>query len=262
MDEPGRTSVTPPPWWEQTGKARVSVLLTAARSGDDHAWSDLVALVEPFLSTILRGSGIDPVTGGSIAEELLARLHRELDLIDGEDSLIDWVLRAVTHYPAGRYAEADYTLSRLSVTERRLLLATLRGNSSYADAARYAEIPVGAVGPTRARLLKKIWRLSMSGLPSEKVNPRHDRRTTREDLEAALLTLKAGPSRAETQPRRGWGSTLARAFGLVPPPRRQPATDVVAACQDVTGATGEVLGEFAVVLSEHAAIAPEAGDRR
>ncbi|UOX89217.1 hypothetical protein MUY14_00795 [Amycolatopsis sp. FBCC-B4732] len=257
MDEPGRTSVTPQ-WREQAGRERTSALLAAARDGDEAAWSDLLAMVEPFLTTLVRGAGIDPPTGESIAADVPARLRREVHRIDDEDSLIAWVLRAVREYPAGRYSEVDRTLSSLSVTERHLLLVILRGGSGYADVARYTEIPAGAIGPTRARLFKKIWRLSTSGVPG----PRRGRRTARDDLEAALLLRKAAREEAPPEPRRGWVRALARAFGLVPPPRHHPATDVVAACRDVTGATRDVLGEFALVVSEHAALAPEAGDRR
>jgi Sigma-70, region 4 len=252
MNEPGQTSVTPPPWWELTGQARISALLAAARSGDEAAWSDLVDTIQPFLRTLSRGAGID--AGDSTSRDVYARLRYELDGIADEDALITWVLRNALRGRSVPYAGVDRTLSRLSDTDRQLLWLTFRGKSSYADIARYLAMPVGAVGPTRARLLKKIWRLSTSPLPPP---------TSREDLEAALRIHRA--SRDATPPglKNGWIRTLARAFGLVPPPRTRPAAGddlVVAACRDVTDATRETLRDFAAVLVEHATLAP--GDRR
>jgi DNA-directed RNA polymerase specialized sigma24 family protein len=244
---------------------RVSALLAAARSGDKAAWSTLVTRIKPFLSALVPGPGIDPATGESIAEGVYARLSRELDGIHDEDSLITWVLQAVPRHTAGRYSEVDRSLSGLSATELGLLRLILRGKSSYADIANLLGMPVGSIGPTRQRLFRKIWWQSGPGLPKEEFDPRPDRGTTREDLEAALQVHRASHRSAPPERKNGRLRTLARAFGLVPPPwTSRPAGDdlVVAACQDVTDATRETFRDFTAVLSESAALAPEPGDRR
>lgn len=263
MSESGRTSVTPPPWWEQTGPARISALLAAARSGDEAAWSDLVGRIEPFLSSLVPGAGVDSATGESVADELYVRLRRELPEIEDENSLINWMMRTVPRYTAGRYSEIDRSsLSRLSATEGRLFRLILRGESSYAEIASSLNMPVGAIGPARQRLSRKIWGLSRPGLPTEEYDPRPDRGTPREDLEAALQVHRvshhgAPPKREDSRLRK-----VARAFGLVPPPWSEPATDdelVVAACRDVTGATRETLRDVIAVAAERDALS--AGDR-
>ncbi len=263
MSESGRTSVTPPPWWEQTGPARISALLAAARSGDEAAWSDLVGRIEPFLSSLVPGASIDSATGESIADELYARLSRELPGIDDEDSLISWMIRTVPRYTAGRYSEIDRSsLSRLSATEGRLFRLILRGESSYTEIASSLNMPVGAIGPAKRRLFRKIWGLSRPGLPTEEFDPRPDRGTPREDLEAALRVHRASHGGAPPKRENGWLHAVARTFGLVPPPwTRPPAGDdlVVAACRDVTGATRETLREVIAVAAERDAF--RAGDR-
>jgi hypothetical protein len=265
MNESGRTSVTPPPWWELTGRARTSALLAAARSGDEAAWSTLVARLQPFLSVLVPGPGIDPATGESIAEGVYARLGRELDGIDDEDSLITWVLQAVPRHTAGRHSEVDRGLNGLSAIEMRLLRLILRGESSYADIADLLGMPVGSTGPTRQRRLPKILWRSGSSLPIEESDPDRGRGTTRENLEAALQVHRAAHRSAPPEREDGRLRALARVFGLVPPPwtSRPAGGDLVtAACQDVTDATRETFRDFTAVLSESAALAPEPGDRR
>ncbi|MEU8639917.1 hypothetical protein AB0C38_47640 [Amycolatopsis sp. NPDC048633] len=278
MDEPGRTSVTPPPWWEQTGRARVSALLAAAGSGDSAAWSELVDLVTPFLWGLVRNSGVEAAARESIVQSVYEHLVHNLDRIQDEDALRTWVLKNATRElqglrssaaPAdsatpttyGHY-EVDRTTSRLSTIEQHLLRLTLRPGATYADIATSLQIPVGSIGPTRDRMFKKMWRISTSDPSVQRTDPPGGPSTTREKLERALLVHNRSRSVASPERKSGWLHTVARAFGLIPPPWSRPTTDdelVVAACRDVTGTTRETLREVAAVAAERDAF--RAGDR-
>lgn len=268
MDEPGQTSVTPPPWWEETGRARVPALLAAAGSGDGAAWSELVDLVSPFLWGLVASYGVELTAREPIVQSVYEHLVRNLDRIRDEDTLRTWVLKDATRElrasaadagpaqptPYGYY-EVDRAMNRLSTTELHLLRLTLRHDATYADIAESLRMPAGSVGPTRDRVLRKLWKISTSGPPG-------GRSATRENLERVLLLHQRSRTVASPERKGGWVRTVARTFGLVPPPWSRPATGdelVIAACRDVTGAARETLQEITAVAAERDAF--KAGDR-
>ncbi|MDS0135918.1 MULTISPECIES: sigma-70 family RNA polymerase sigma factor [unclassified Amycolatopsis] len=279
MNEPGRTSVSPPPWWEQSGQDRVAAALVAARAGDEAAWDELVDRTAPLLWAVLRSAEVGKAAADLIAEQVYLRMARNLDRIHDVGELLSWVARVAarevrtgrawseTRYEpelaASRYAQIDRAFTRLSSGERRLLQLILPGGMSYAEIAKAVDMPVGSVGPTRDRVLEKVRRL-IDALPARPPSPLGN--SAREELEKALRAR----ARVNTlpAPQRGKARRVVEAFGrffgVLPPPPFEPVPGddlVVGACRDVTSATRDTLEALMTVLSEHDTVARQGGDR-
>ncbi|MET8997659.1 hypothetical protein [Amycolatopsis sp. NPDC004169] len=108
MNEPGRTSVSPPPWWEQSGQDRVAAALVAARSGDEAAWDELVDRTAPLLWAVLRSAEVGKEAADRIVEQVYLRMVRDLDEIHDGSELLRWVAR-VAGGDGSAWSEVRYT---------------------------------------------------------------------------------------------------------------------------------------------------------
>jgi len=248
VDETGRTSVTPP-----AQREGVAALLAAARDGDAQAQTALRAAVVPVITNVAEASGLGAFDRAAVVGFVTAELPRQIGRITTEDALLTWVVDAVDHEvrrrivgaarelgylpDAARRALVTGDVSRLSSRELRFLRAVTATDDHRAVADEF-RMPIGSVGPTRERVLRKLRRFTETEPPAD----------PRADLEATLRAHSLFPAPESPAPRRG----LLRFLGLTkpePPPPASPGDRTIAAVQDVTGAGRDVLAEIVDVLT-------------
>lgn len=173
----------------------ITVLVTAAAQGDEAAWNDMVDRYSPLLANVLRQCRLTPTELEDVAQTVWLRLVEHLDSLREARALPMWIIttgrrEAWRHAAASRRVllrdpAADDWLPRpadgvdpeheliraerhqallagiaeLRPRERRLLLLLLEDPPlSYAEIGSRTGMPVGAIGPTRARALDKLRR--------------------------------------------------------------------------------------------------------
>jgi len=170
-------------------------LLTAASAGDQAAWDILVERYNRLLWAIARGYRLDPATTADVVQTTWLRLVENLDRIFEPTRLPGWLAttirreclqalrRSKRETPAltpeylidepdnSRELDAglldderDAALWRAfgDLPERcQLLLRVLMATPppAYAEVAEALDMPVGTIGPTRARCLTHLRRL-------------------------------------------------------------------------------------------------------
>ena len=170
-------------------------LLTAASAGDQAAWDILVDRYNRLLWAIARGYRLDPATTADVVQTTWLRLVENLDRIFEPTRLPGWLAttirreclqalrRSKRETPAltpeylidepdnSRELDAglldderDAALWRAfgDLPERcQLLLRVLMATPppAYAEVAEALDMPVGTIGPTRARCLAHLRRL-------------------------------------------------------------------------------------------------------
>jgi RNA polymerase sigma factor (sigma-70 family) len=186
--------------------AETAALVRAAAAGDQDAWN---ALVDKFASTvwaIARGFRLNAADAADVSQATWLRLVEHLDRIHQPDRVGAWLattarresLRVLRlsgrQVPAGDdgYLIADTRPTsapdhRLLAAERdqlvvslveqlparsRLLLRLLSADSplSYRQISEVLSMPIGSIGPTRARALEQLRRLALrSGFQLDEV---------------------------------------------------------------------------------------------
>ena len=164
-------------------------LVAAAAEGDQAAWSDLVSRFRGRVIRVARGHGLDAHQADDVAQETWLRLYRNLGNVRDPFSLGAWIettaRRESLRVLAGRRREeltgddVGIDLPALDGTddavleERKAALARgmmkLNGRQralmesllaepapSYADVSRRVGIPIGSIGPTRGRCVKRL----------------------------------------------------------------------------------------------------------
>ena len=178
-----------------TDSAPTTDVLEACRNGDAEAWQQLVGRYERLIYAIPLRMGLSRDDADEIFQLTFTALFDSLDAIRDAERLGGWlatvaqrhswrlIKRAKASLPldedAGEWlAEANHALREdrdpLSAVElslwldkglaalaercRQLLLALYfrADEPSYADVAVALQIPVGSVGPTRARCLERL----------------------------------------------------------------------------------------------------------
>jgi RNA polymerase sigma factor (sigma-70 family) len=164
-------------------------MVAAAAEGDQAAWSDLVARFRGRVIRVARAHGLDPYQADDVAQETWLRLYRNLANVRDPFSLGAWIettarresLRALV----GRRREeltgddvgvdrpvlddgddADFEerkaalargLKKLNGRQRALMDSLLAEPApSYADVSLRVGIPIGSIGPTRGRCVKRL----------------------------------------------------------------------------------------------------------
>ena len=179
------------PW--PTGGTDMGTLVTEARGGSQLAWNQLVERLLPLVTSLIRRHRVFGADADDVNQTVWLRLVEHLDRIEEPLALPGW-LSTVTRNEClrllqrrGRMVPTDPQESpvfdrgdetpdlveALMVTERHsalvdallelptdrrelLLLLTEDPPLSYAEISRRSGIPVGSIGPTRARAIQQL----------------------------------------------------------------------------------------------------------
>jgi RNA polymerase sigma factor (sigma-70 family) len=167
----------------------IGILVRGAALGDETAWSDIVRSYTPLLSAVCRRHGLSGVDADDVGGRVWLHLLTNISRIREPAALPGW-LQTTTRRECqaelrrrGRHTLLDEqgladplgpsADSRLLAAERRValeravaalspgdqrLLALLFSDppTPYAEIGRVLDLPVGAIGPTRQRILKRL----------------------------------------------------------------------------------------------------------
>ena len=173
--------------------AAIVALVAAAREGDDAAWAELVDEFGGLVWSIARAHRLSPADAADVSQTTWLRLAEHLGRIREPDRVGAWLaatarnecLRLVRRSqrellpgddlpepvslaasPADRLVRAERATALWNafaeLSERcRVLLRVLMADPppSYEDVGAALEMPVGSIGPTRARCLESLRRL-------------------------------------------------------------------------------------------------------
>jgi RNA polymerase sigma factor (sigma-70 family) len=163
-------------------------LVRACRDGDESAWREIVTRYGRLVFSIPRRYGLDPEASEDVFQEVFSILVEQLPAIRNPTGLPKWLITTthrvscrVIRSARGRDAhikdgidpnappleealrwERQHLvregLRRLGGRCEELLTSLYLDNEhvSYRDIARQFEMPVGSIGPTRARCLRKL----------------------------------------------------------------------------------------------------------
>jgi RNA polymerase sigma factor (sigma-70 family) len=175
----------------------VAQLLRRATAGDQAAWNQLVQRFSSLLWSISRSYGMSPADAADVFQLTWLRLLEHLGSIESPDRLVGWlattcrreclaVLRrnkrtqptgdeGMLNHLAGAVEGAEQQVVRADrdaalwrafdrLDQRcqeilRVLILAADDRVSYEWAAVALEMPVGSLGPTRARCLTKVRKL-------------------------------------------------------------------------------------------------------
>lgn len=171
---------------------RTARLLVAARAGDQRAWRSLVELHATLLAHVARSCGLGAADTADAVQLTWLKLVENLDRIREPDRLRGWLVTTCRREAlrlartAARTSTEDLrdvagpdagldpvevairndsrrilhsAVDRLPGRQRQLLVELLRGDDAaeaYAAVAARLEMPVGSVGPTRQRALRRL----------------------------------------------------------------------------------------------------------
>jgi RNA polymerase sigma factor (sigma-70 family) len=164
-------------------------MVAAAGDGDQAAWSDLVARFRGRVIRVARAHGLYAHQADDVAQETWLRLYRSLDTVRDPFSLGAWIettarresLRALVgrrreeltgddigvDRPASdepddgvleeRKAALARGMAKLNGRQRALMESLLAEPApSYTDVSVRIGIPIGSIGPTRGRCVKRL----------------------------------------------------------------------------------------------------------
>jgi RNA polymerase sigma factor (sigma-70 family) len=218
------------PWGERT----TTELVVAARAGDQRAWSEITARFGGLVRTVIGSFRLQDADAADAAQNTWLRAVERLDTVREPERLAGWLrttarreclaLPALTRRevpdetltdqlvettPGPEAAFLDDEASRavrdavdaLSGRRRRLVDALFyEQHGDYAVVSRVTDMPVGSIGPTRARVLGSL-------------------RTTLERTGFGPAGIEARPGDVVAAARR------ARPRAVPLPPRAVPALD-------------------------------------
>lgn len=168
-------------------------LLRRCRDGDSRAWDALVDRFSGLVASCCRKLRLSAEDSEDVFQNTFVALHQNLDRIESPETLPKWLvvtatrsgLRVIRSKPGGTTSVEPETLEdvlrsedataeqmavalteadevRQGLTELggrcQELLGLLYGElqAAYSDVAEKLKMPVGAIGPTRARCLEKL----------------------------------------------------------------------------------------------------------
>ncbi|MCW5943898.1 MAG: RNA polymerase sigma factor [Fimbriimonadaceae bacterium] len=170
-------------------------LLARCRRGDSRAWSELIERFRSLVYSIPRRMGMGEDDAGDVFQATFVALYRSLHAIEDGQALPKWVATTAARESyrvrrlSGRYVtvdddaraldevlqddeeRADETAIRASEADwvrqgvrglgaqcRDLLTALYVEGLAYQEVVTALGIPIGSIGPTRARCLEKLRR--------------------------------------------------------------------------------------------------------
>jgi len=165
-------------------------LAQAALSGDASAWRALVEMHSGLVWSIIRGMGVYNADGSDVFQSVFVRLAERLHQIDDAERLPGWLAtttkREIYDLARSKHRRTEPTesiadepstdpgpdrevidaetrkqvlaaLARLPEEAQQLLrMVVMRDDLSYAEISEVLGIPVGSIGPKRARCLEKL----------------------------------------------------------------------------------------------------------
>lgn len=167
-----------------------SDLVQRCLAGDQRAWSALIDTYAGVVYAVARAHRLDEATADDVAQTVFARLARSLPTLEEPQALAGWLAttarrecwrllridqrdrKAVRHAPTE--AELDDAMRSIESAARvREALVELGGRCQelltalflsasppdYEAISRSLGLPVGSIGPTRARCLAKLARI-------------------------------------------------------------------------------------------------------
>ena len=172
------------------GSTHLADVLGAAAAGDDAAWEVLVQRFTPALQAAARGFRLSPADVDDVVQNTWLAAFRHVRRVERPEALGAWLLvtarrealrilqrsvrEVVTEEPlsatatddeppeqlvleAERGDELEAAIGRLPAQHRKLLRTLMRApDASYGDIAERLAMPVGSIGPTRARALERL----------------------------------------------------------------------------------------------------------
>ncbi|MCX6399686.1 MAG: sigma-70 family RNA polymerase sigma factor [Propionibacteriales bacterium] len=172
----------------------LSALVPAAREGDHHAWNAIVDRFLPLVNALIRGYRLSEADGDDVSQTVWLRLVEHLGALREPDALPGWI-RTTTRNECLRLLNArgrvrpvdpqdhggldavedDIADDDLLAAERRqllrealaelpegrrelLLLLLADPPVGYEQISERLGIPIGSIGPTRARALDQLRR--------------------------------------------------------------------------------------------------------
>jgi RNA polymerase sigma factor (sigma-70 family) len=181
----------------------LATLVHAAREGDHSAWDAIVDRFLPLVGAIIRRHRLSEADGDDVSQTVWLRLVEHLDALREPDALPGWIrttvrneclrvlavrgrVQVVDPQDGGSFPDADDAaaavddellaaerrqalrdgLAELPAGRRDLLLLLLTDPPlGYEEISNRLGIPIGSIGPTRARALEQLRRTrSLRGL--------------------------------------------------------------------------------------------------
>jgi RNA polymerase sigma factor (sigma-70 family) len=174
-------------------EAMSAELVHGAVTGDRQAWEQLVSRYTGMLYGIARSYGLDSSTSGDVVQTTWLRLVEHLDTLRDPGAIGGWLATTARRHclsvvrshrrerpveqvdgldapdrdrsPEDEAAARDRdervraAFHRLPIRDRRLLVGLMASpRCSYADLSAGLGMPVGSIGPTRARSLDRLRR--------------------------------------------------------------------------------------------------------
>jgi DNA-directed RNA polymerase specialized sigma24 family protein len=142
-----------------------AALLAQANAGDQAAWNALVVQHSPILWSVARAHRLDQADAADVVQTTWLRLVEHLGRIEDPDRLIGWLvdLPDESAEPLDAQLLADERNAALwaafrQLPERcqRLLRIAVAIPKSYGEVSAALDMPVGSIGPTRARCLSRL----------------------------------------------------------------------------------------------------------
>lgn len=171
----------------------ITALVAAANHGDQRAWRELVARYSPLLVSVIRRLGLSPGETEDVAQTVWLRTVEHLGALREPHALPKWLIttgrrEAMRHLSSGRRdwpqdpqqdtwpavvsdgEDPDELLDReerhqallagmaeLPTRQRDLLVLLMTDPPlSYVTISERTGIPVGSIGPTRARAIERL----------------------------------------------------------------------------------------------------------
>lgn len=190
-----------------SGEVTDAELIRRCRAGDQHAWTRLIQRYERLVYSVPRRLGMSQEIVDETFQEVWTVLLRRLGSLQHEQALPQWLIttarrialraaqrarrldaRRSDELPeqaergAGPSIDGEQTfveraerarqvadaMDRLDPACRELLMALTRSDeTSYAQISRQLGMPIGSIGPKRARCLERLLQYLPAGLRAE-----------------------------------------------------------------------------------------------
>jgi RNA polymerase sigma factor (sigma-70 family) len=177
------------------GESPIPALVAAALDGDQQAWRELVARFNPLVTSIARRYGLAPEDAQDVMQTVCLRMVEHLSAVRDPSALPGWIatttrnecvrarrMRAADvptdplehHQVADRGPGSDVDCAMIDAERHDALMAAVAELPRrqrdlvliliedppvpYDEICRRLDMPIGSIGPTRARALARIRR--------------------------------------------------------------------------------------------------------